>query len=262
MTNKCKQSWETGEFKGKDSESATRARMVQCHTCKGTGMIEKIVGGGQSEVSLLRRELIKAWSIVDSYEAAVKSIYEMSSTAITKLVASQDKKDIEIARLNKLVMTMKKELSSYKDGSQKDEADGNATEPTQQSMSTNRKEFREESVIYEAEKNDTTPNPADMKKKTGGQLNHKGCSRKGPVDGTKRFISEMCGTCGCTDLKITFDHKRVFDLIGILGELVSWMYIIGKGTCTVCGDVTVPHTDSIPGTSLGPILRGIIQEAP
>ena len=36
------------------------------------------------------------------------------------------------------------------------------------------------------------------------------------------------------------------------------MYIIGKGTCTVCGDVTVPHTDSIPGTSLGPILRGII----
>ena len=212
MTNKCKQSWETGEFKGKDSESATRARMVQCHTCKGTGMIKKIVGGRQSEVSLLRRELIKTWSIIDSYEAAVKSIYETNSTAITKLVASLDEKDIEIARLNKLVMTMKKELASYKDGSQKDEADDNATEPTQQGMSTNRKEFREESAVYEAEKNGTKSDTANRKKNTGAQPGHKGCSRQGAVDGTKHFVPKMCGTCGCTNLKITFDHKRTYDL--------------------------------------------------
>ena len=82
-----------------------------------------------------------------------------------------------------------------------------------------------------------------------------------PSRNRREFAARICPQCGRTDLKrLRAVQKLVRDLVeGILG-LVTFLYSIRPGRCPDCGIRVLPHTDAIPGTSLGGRIRGILYE--
>ena len=238
----------------------TGTQTVQCPCCKGTGVIETATNNGLSQVALLRRELIKIYGVIDSHEMFVDNMYETTSRAITELVAGRDADRCEIARLNQVIANMSREIIVYKDKPSNDTANTvlDCTVDTVPDIDRiNRREYRHKEAIYEAEKNGTKLDVDKIKKKTGGQLNHKGFSRMGTVDGGSMYFDvDICNVCGSTDMEILkIVRKRIFDLVDVRSQLVSYMYVIRIRSCRGCGALNIPHTDAIPGTSLGPLLR-------
>ena len=74
------------------------------------------------------------------------------------------------------------------------------------------------------------------------------------------FRPELCGYCGRADLVIIRTiRKRFRDLTEARRSAVSLMYVIRVGQCPGCGIRTIPHTDAISGTSLGPRTRATLQ---
>lgn len=234
----------------------TGARTVRCHTCAGAGagaVGDGTGGGGRSKEALLRRELIRSWDVVGSYERFVGSIYETAGAAITEMAASLEKKDGEIAEMRKLNANLARELAVYKDELEGGAAAGGVGEDKPKMT---RAEYRLKAAAYEAAKSGGDPAAAGRKKKTGGQAGHRGSSRTGPVDGTVRFAPELCDGCGRTDMETAeFVRKRVVDLAEARQKTAWHMHVTRVGQCPGCGTVTAPHTGAIPGTSFGPRLR-------
>ena len=235
----------------------TGARTVRCRACEGAGTIGACEGGGgRSKEALLRRELVRSWDVVGSYERFVESVYETAGAAITEMAASLEEKDGEIAGLMQINANLARELAAYKNGLAAAAAAAAAAGDAGDDSPMTRAEYRLEAAAYEAAKKGGDHAAAGRKKKTGGQAGHRGSSRTGPTDGTLRFVLELCDTCGRADMIVArIVRKRVIDLAEARRRTVTLMYVIEIGWCGACGTLTAAHTDAIPGTSFGPRLR-------
>ena len=67
----------------------------------------------QSDESMLRSELTRSWGVIGSYEQVVASIYETAGAAITKMTNILDEKDRTIAKCNKIISNLKRELAVF-----------------------------------------------------------------------------------------------------------------------------------------------------
>ena len=240
----------------------TAARTVPCRVCEGTGAARAATGSGRegrSEGTLLREELARAWGVVGMHEQFSASIYETAGAAITELVDKVARQEQVIASLNQTNARLKRELAArvdrLGDGAAAATADGDAAAADADPKMT-RSEYRLAAAAYEAEKNGGDPGGAGRRKGTGGQAGHKGSSRRGAVDEVVHFFPELCSICGRADMAITRTvRKRVYDLAEARQKTVSRLYMMRAGLCPACGVLTLPHTDAIPGTSFGPLLR-------
>ena len=73
------------------------------------------------------------------------------------------------------------------------------------------------------------------------------------------FSFELCDTCGRADMLVAkIVRKRIYDLDETRRNMVSYICVIKIGLYREYHTITIPHTDAIPGTSFGPILRAHI----
>ena len=232
---------------------------ARCPCCRGTGRI--LVGPGSrrptKEEAQLRSELIRVWDMAGSLEGLAADIYETAGEAISSLVADLENAGSGIAERDRLISDLERQLAVHQgwDGDAPGEEPGK--KDGQPAMT--RDEHRLASARFEAAKNGSDPSLI-TKKKRGAQSGHRGVSRRERTEGTVVFRPELCRYCGRADLVIVrIIRKRFRDLAEARRSTISLMYVIRVGQCPGCDIRTIPHTDAIPGTSLGPRTRATLQ---
>ncbi len=235
---------------------------VPCPCCGGTGgVVKRGVGSGQSEAALLRSELIRVWGIAGSLEGLAADIYETAGEVISSLVANLENAGSGIAERDRLISDLERQLAVHQgwDGDAPGDDPGDDPDKKDGQPAMTRDEHRLASARFEAAKNGGDPGLI-TKKKRGAQSGHRGVSRRERTEGTVRFHPELCRYCGRADLVIIMTiRKRFRDLAEARQSTVSLMYVIRVGQCPGCDIRTTPHTDAIPGTSLGPRTRATLQ---
>ncbi len=239
---------------------------VPCSCCGGTGgVVKRGVGSGQSEAALLRSELIRVWDIAGSLEGLAAGIYETAGGVISSLAADLENAGSGIAERDRLISDLERQLAVHQgwDGDAPDEDQGEepgkAPGKKDGRPAMTRAEHRLASARFEAARSGGDPGLI-TKKKRGAQSGHRGVSRRERTEGTVVFRPELCRYCGRADLVITGTiPKRFRDLAEARRSTISLMYVIRVGQCPGCGVRTIPHTDAIPGTSLGPRTRATLQ---
>ena len=192
-------------------------------------------------------------------------IYETAGEAISSLAADLENAGSGIAERDRLISDLERQLAVHQgwDGDAPDEDQGEepgkAPGKKDGQPAMTRDEHRLASARFEAARNGGDPDLI-TKKKRGAQSGHRGSSWRERTEGTVRFHPELCGYCGRADLVIISTiRKRFRDLAEARRSTISLMYVIRVGQCPGCGVRTIPHTDAIPGTSLGPRTRATLQ---
>ena len=235
----------------------TGAEAVPCPCCGGTGSIGGGArGSGRSEAVLLRSELVRAWGAAGSLERFAASVYETAGAAIAGLAADLKGARAAIAERDALIASLRRQLAVHEGGEGDGGPDGAGNGGAGPAMT--RAEYRRASAMFEAAGRGG-PGAAG-KRRAGAQPGHRGSARSGSPERTLAFLPELCGLCGRADLVICRTvRKMVLDLAEARRRTVLSMYVIRIGRCPGCGALTAPHTDAIPGTSLGPLLRATLQ---
>ena len=133
-----------------------------------------------------------------------------------------------------------------------DEADADEAESDNAGSAETRRQFRRREDEYE---NGAAP------KKTGGQPGRKGVARKDKPEEIVRIPASLCKVCGTLPWKVIKTVREMGrDVNRRERRLACVMYVYQVRECGVCGAKCRPDTPlTIPGTSFGPVLRGIIQ---
>ena len=236
---------------------------ARCPCCRGAGRI--LVGPGSrrptKKEALLRSGLIRVWDIAGSLEGLAAGIYETAGEAISSLVADLENAGSGIVERDRLISDLERQLAVHQgwDGDAPDEDPGDDPDKKDGQPAMTRDEHRLASARFEAARGGGDP-ILITKKKRGAQSGHRGVSRRDRTEGTVRFHPELCRYCGRADLVIIrIIRKRFRDLAEARRCTISLMYVIRVGQCLGCGVRTIPHTDAIPGTSLGPRTRAALQ---
>ena len=258
---------------------------IQCPCCNGTGELE--VDARLSKSGTMRAELVRVWGVVKRLENLASSMHEVFAEAITELVGNLEGARSRIAAQNKQISSLKKEMGIYyrwnsrtsdnldhynaikafrnesqlHDSGVKPAADSAAatSKPAADEAASDnaghveaRRQYRRREDAYE---NGTVP------KNTGGQPGHKGITRNDKPTEATRIPVSLCKSCGTLPEKI-LKHVRTkgYDVDRRKGCTICVMYVYKVCECGVCGAECMPDAElKIPGTSFGPVLRGIIQ---
>ena len=168
---------------------------VPCPCCGGTGVVVKRgVGSGQSEMALLRSELIRVWDIAGSLEGLAAGIYETAGEVISSLAADLENAGSGIAERDRLISDLERQLAVHQgwDGDAPDEDQGEepgkAPGKKDGQPAMTRDEHRLASARFEAARSGGDPDLI-TKKKRGAQSGHRGVSRRERTEGTVRFPS-------------------------------------------------------------------------
>ena len=99
----------------------------------------------------------------------------------------------------------------------------------------------------------------ERKKKnpTGRRGRHKGCSNTAvsrKATKTVRHMPDKCQKCGSTNLESLEPKPKLVTDIPYIPKVETTNHIIHECRCRYCNGVTIPDTDVINGTSLGPNL--------
>ena len=235
---------------------------IPCSCCGGAGMVGAD-GRGRSEAALLRAELVRVWGVAGSLERLAADIYETAGAAISSMAADLGDARDGMDERDRRISDLERQLAVHEGWGRKDGQTGNQTgdrkdgNAPQETMT--RAEYRLASDVFEAARNGGEPGSI-KKRKSGAQPNHRGRASSDRPGQTIPFRPDMCRCCGRTDLEtVSVIRKRVLDLAGARRKTTLSMYVIRTGRCPGCGAETSPHTDAVPGTSLGPRLRATLQ---
>ncbi len=96
----------------------------------------------------------------------------------------------------------------------------------------------------------------------GPPAGHTGASHKNKADRTVVLRVCRCGTCGRGHLrKVPPVVKMVYDFAGGKSMVIECIaYVMKRGSCKRCGEITTAAAPTIPGTSFGPGILGFIEE--
>ena len=102
----------------------------------------------------------------------------------------------------------------------------------------------------------------DGPSRRGPPAGHVGASHKNKADRTVVLRVCRCGTCGRGHLrKMPPVVKMVYDFAGGNSMAVECVaYVMGRGSCKRCGNVTTAAAPAVPGTSFGPAILGFVEE--
>ena len=129
-----------------------------------------------------------------------------------------------------------------------------------------RKKMAEDGHLDEEDGGGPEPNGGgdaeDGPSRRGPPAGHAGISHANKADRTVVLRVYRCGTCGRGHLsKLRPAVKMVYDFAGghsMAAECVA--YVMRRGHCKRCGNVTAAAAPAVPGTSLGPAILGFIEE--
>ena len=181
--------------------------------------------------------------------------------AISSLVADLEAANGGIVERGRRISDLERQQAVHQgwDGDAPEEDPGEEPGKKDGQPAMTRAEHRLASAKYEAAKNGDDPDLI-TKKEVWSQPGHRGRASRDLPEKTLHFRPEMCRCCGRTDLKMVLViRKRVLDLAEARRRTILMMYVIRIWRCPGCGAETAPHTDAIPGTSLGPHMRATIQ---
>ena len=222
---------------------------AKCPACSGSGIVSMPAPPAYDEKKVLRGALYRVWTIVSRLEEELAAARRKDKNELAAALEKIDRlesrikiRDDEIAYLNKTIKI----------------AHGWNGRPSENGPALKtRREFRREGEARDAEAEGREPPPA---KNPGKQPGTQGSSRDDMPTGTRTFAPETCQNCGRTNLQTTrIIRKRIYDLREDGAGIECLMYYIWLAECAACGATTIPHTDTIEGTSFGPNLRAAIE---
>ena len=220
----------------------------------GPGTMDGRSGSGrQSQMTLLRLELIRANREIDAARA--------SWAAEAGVLVAKERQLVE--RLDERDLTVSAQEADLKDARRQLAVHENYNNPSSKATlyAKKRGEYRRKS---KAAREGATPEEVEEAGESEGRR-----GKRAGADGTTpaykpdksktvQFVQDMCGMCGRTDtVLLNYVWKIVVD-IGECGKVVCYIEKIGPAYCGVCSVITWPATGSMPGTWAGPNLRRII----
>ena len=220
----------------------------------GPGTMDDRSGSGrQSQMTLLRLELVRANREIDAARASWAAEAGVLVAKERQLVERLDERDLTVSVLEADLKDARRQLAVHE----------NYNNPSSKVTlcAKKRREYRRKS---KAAREGATPEEVEEAGKSKGRR-----GKRAGADGTTpaykpdksktvQFVQDMCGMWGRTDtVLMNYVWKIVVD-IGECGKVVCYMEKIAPAYCGVCSVITWPATGSIPGTWAGPNLRRII----
>ena len=219
------------------------------------------------QIALLRSEVARVWRIADDWKRKYQDHAAMSGAEMGRLHCTIEQQNATIADLEQQLRQCRQELAVH-------ENYNNSTRDARLYAEKRRKFHKQ------LKQNAGSPGDAQQparkgsggggaKRDTGGG-DGGGGDRRGRRQGapgvshhhkseyTKRFIPDMCGQCGGTYLQPhETTYKPATDTTPCNRQTYHTEEIVTV-LCLHCGAVTIPDSDTLPGSWCGPNLRGLI----
>ena len=213
--------------------------------------------GRKSETALLRGELARLAVENRELREMVFRLEAASSRRVAALEAENDRLRLEIAERDR-------RMAKYENA----HASSSAGSLYNKKRAAFRKTMAEDGYADEDGDGDG-PEPdgddgtaEDGPSRRGPPAGHVGASHQNRADRTVVLRVYRCGTCGRGHLrKLPPVVKMVYDFAGGNSMVVECIaYVMRRGSCKRCGNVTTAAAPAIPGTSFGPGILGFIEE--
>ncbi len=210
------------------------------------------------QIILLRGEVARVWGIADDWKRRYEDHAAASGAEMGRLRRTIEWQNAAIADLKQQLKQCRQELAVH-------ENYNNSTRDARLYAKKRRefhKQLKQDTGSADAQRPARRESGGDRSGDKGGRRGHQkgapGVSHHHESEYTKTFIAEVCGRCGGTYLQPHGTaYKPATDTTTCNRQTYHTEEIVSV-LCLHCGAVTMPPTDTLPGSWCGPNLRRII----